>query len=331
MVYAEGEDERVLRAAQAVIDEKMAKPILIGRETVIAQRIEHLGLRMKPGVDVEVIEIIRDPRYHEYADGYRKLMRRRGVSPDYAATVVRTRSSVFAAMMVARGAADSMVCGTAGRYKSHFAHIIDIFGLKPGIKTAAAMNLLILEKGTFFVCDTFVNENPSSEQIADITLLAAEEVKRFGMEPKVALLSHSNFGSANSASALKMRAALELIEERAPELEIDGEMNSDAALSDEIRRHLQPDSRLRGQANLLVMPTLDAANIAFNMLKVLGDGLSVGPILLGAGRPAHVVSDTITVRGLINITALAVVDAQNDKLAGAANARAKFLADAMAP
>jgi len=328
VVYAEGEDERVLRAAQAVLDEKMAKPILIGRENVIAQRIEHLGLRMKPGVDVEVIEIIRDPRYHEYADGYRRLMRRRGVSPDYAATVVRTRSSVFAAMMVARGAADSLVCGTAGRYKSHFTHMIDIFGLKAGVKTAAAMNLLILEKGTFFVCDTFVNEDPTAEQISDIALLAAEEVKRFGMEPKVALLSHSNFGSANSASALKMRAALDLIEARAPELEVDGEMNSDAALSDEIRRHLQPESRLRGQANL---PTLDAANIAFNMLKVLGDGLSVGPILLGAGRPAHVVSDTITVRGLVNITALAVVDAQNDKSAAGANARAKFLAEAMAP
>jgi len=331
IVYAEGEDERVLRAAQAVLDENMAKPILIGRANVIAQRIEHLGLRMKPGTDIEVIEIIRDPRYHEYADGYRRLMRRRGVSPDYAATVVRTRSSVFGAMMVARGAADALVCGTAGRYHSHFEHIIDIFGKKPGVKTAGAMNLLILEKGTFFVTDTFINEDPTAEQVADIALLAAEEVKRFGMEPKVALLSHSNFGTADSASARKMRAALELLETRAPDLEVDGEMHADAALSEEIRRHIQPDSRLRGQANLLVMPTLDAANIAFNMLQVLGDGLSVGPILLGAGRPAHVVSESVTVRGLVNITALAVVDAQNDKNAAPANARAKFLAEAVAP
>ncbi|WP_142849727.1 NADP-dependent malic enzyme [Telmatospirillum sp. J64-1] len=311
VVYAEGEDERVLRCAQTAVDEGIVqRAILIGRRDVIEERIAKLGLRLRDGEDAEIVDVIRDPRYQDYTQTYRRLMRRRGVSPDYAATVVRTRPSVFAALLVKSGEADAMVCGSSGRYQSHFQHVTDVIGLRKGVKTAAAMNLLILEKGTFFVTDTYVNEEPDAAQVAEITVLAAEEVRRFGIEPKAALLSHSNFGSADSRSARKMREALAMIEENHPDLEVDGEMHSDAALSESIRSHIQPDSRLKGQANLLVMPTLDAANIAFNMLKILGDGLSVGPILLGAAAPVHIATPSVTVRGLLNLTALAVVDAQ---------------------
>ncbi len=313
VVFAEGEDERVLRAAQAAVDERLAFPILVGREEVILARMEKLGLRLSPGRDVEIVEIIRDPRYHTYADAYWRLMRRRGTSPEYAATVVRTRGSVFASLMVRRGDADAMVCGTSGRYASHLEHVMNVIGPKPGVKTAAAMSVLILPKGTFFITDTYVNAEPTPEELAEITLLAAEEVRRFGLEPKVALLSHSNFGSSDSPSARRMREALPLIEAADPTLEVEGEMHSDAALSEAIRNRIFPGGRLKGTANLLVMPTLDAANIAFNMLKVLGDGLPVGPILLGAAKPAHIVTPSITVRGLVNITALAAVGAQVER------------------
>ncbi|WP_404380627.1 NADP-dependent malic enzyme [Caenispirillum salinarum] len=312
IVYAEGEDERVLRAARTVIDEGMARPILIGRRDVIAERCKQMGLRLDLDEDVEVVEIIRDIRYHSYSDAYHRLMRRRGVSPDYARTIVRSRNTVFAALMVQRGEADGMICGSTGRYASHLQYIVDVLGVQPGVNTVAAMNLLILQKGTYFLTDTYVNPDPTADQLSEITLLAAEEVRRFGIEPKAALLSHSNFGSHDDASAAKMRRAVEAVWHRAPDLEVEGEMHSDAALSAIIRERIFPGSRLSGEANLLVMPNQDAANIAFNMLKVLGDGLNIGPILLGVAQPAHIVTPSVTVRGLVNMTALTVVDAQLD-------------------
>jgi malate dehydrogenase (oxaloacetate-decarboxylating)(NADP+) len=310
IAYAEGEDERVLRAAQTLVDEGLAKPILIGRREVIEQRISSMDLRLKADRDVEIVEIVRDPRYHHYADDYRRLMGRHGVTPDYAADIMRSRQTAFAAMMVRRGDADAVICGSHGRYANHLEHVMDVIGLEDGVDNPAALSVLILQKGTYFICDTYVNENPNAEQLAGFTRLACDAIRRFGMEPKVALLSHSNFGSSNSTSALKMRKALELLRRQAPDLEVDGEMHSDSALSEAIRSRIFPDSRLKGQANLLVMPTLDAANIAFNLIKVLGDGLSVGPILLGAAKPAYVVTPSITTRGLVNVSALAVVDAQ---------------------
>ncbi|AWK89596.1 NADP-dependent malic enzyme [Azospirillum thermophilum] len=312
VIYAEGEDERVLRAAQVAVDEAIARPILLGRPEVVERRIEQLGLRLVPGRDVEVVEPVRDPRCHDYADVYRQLMGRRGVSPTFAGTVVRAESTVFASLMVRRGAADAMICGTAGRYGDHHRHIRDLLGRRGDAPVSAAMTLLILGKGTYFLCDTHVNPDPTAAEIAEIAMLAAEKVRHFGIEPKLALLSHSNFGSSDSPSALKMRAACDLLRQRAPELEADGEMQAGAALCETVRDAALPNGRLRGQANLLVMPTLDAANIAFEMLKVLGDGLSVGPILLGVSAPAHIVTPAITTRGLVNITALAVVDAQMD-------------------
>ena len=311
VVYAEGEDERVLRAAQVAVDDGIAKPILIGRLEAIERNIAHLGLRIQPGKDVEVIEIIRDPRYHSYAEVYRKLMARRGVSPAHAAHVVRAQPTVFAALMVKRGQADAMICGTAGPYADHLGPVMDVIGLRPGIKVAAAMNMMILEKGAYFITDTYVNYDPSAEQMVEIVKLAVEEVRRFGVNPKVALLSHSNFGTRETPSALKMRRATEILTADLPDVELDGEMHADAALSEMIRKGVMPDSRLTGEANLLVMPTLDAANIAFNMLKVLADGQNVGPMFLGAARPVHIVTPSITTRGLVNMTAVSVVDAQN--------------------
>ncbi|WP_019644373.1 NADP-dependent malic enzyme [Novispirillum itersonii] len=310
VVFAEGEDERVLRAAQAALDEGVARPILIGRRAVIVERIADLGLRMRPDEDVEVVEIIRDPRYHHFSDAYWRLMRRRGVSPDHARVAVRASATIFAALMVRRGEAEAMICGTAGKYSGHLKQVKDVLGLRPGVSVCAAMNAVILEKGTFFITDTYVNHEPSAEELAAITTMAAEEVRRFGIEPKIAMLSHSNFGSDNSESAQRMRDALNLVWERAPDLEIEGEMHSDSALSADLRDRIFPGSRLKGEANLLVMPSADAANIAFNMVKVLGDGLNVGPILLGMAYPAHIVTPSITVRGLLNMTALAVVEAQ---------------------
>ena len=310
VVYAEGEDPRVLRCAQVVVDDGIAQPILLGRREAIARVIAEMGLRIVPGRDVEVIEPQRDLRYHSYAERYRQMMGRRGVSPAHALNVVRSQPTVFGALMVRRGEADALVCGTSGRYNDHFAHVMDVIGLRKGVTVAAAMNGLISQKGTHFICDTYVNPDPTAEQVAEIARLAAEQVRRFGIEPKVALLSHSNFGSADTPSARKMRSAFELVSAELPELEIDGEMHADAALSEALRRGVLPDSRLKGEANLLVLPTLDAANIAFNMLKILADAQNVGPMLLGAARPVHIVTPSVTTRGLVNMTAVAVVDAQ---------------------
>jgi malate dehydrogenase (oxaloacetate-decarboxylating)(NADP+) len=309
VVYAEGEDERVLRAVQVVVDEGLAKPVVIGRPQVVATRIEMLELRIRPGEDVELVNPDADVRYRDYWQSYYELMQRKGVSQDYAKQEMLRRMTLIAAMMVRRGEADAMICGTVGRYRTHLGYVRDVIGLRPGINTAAAMNMILHPQGTLFICDTYVNPDPTAEEIATMTILAAEEVSRFGITPKVALLSHSSFGTSDITTARKMRDALVLLQEQAPTLEVDGEMHGDAALSEDIRRSVFPGSRLRSRANLLVMPTLDAANIAFNLLKVLGDNVTVGPILLGVAKSAHILTPTATVRRIVNMTALAVVDA----------------------
>ncbi len=310
IVFAEGEDERVLRAAQAIVDDGLAKPILIGRPEVVNRRIERLGLRIRPGEDFELVDPQSDPRYNEYWTHYHRLMERRGVSAETARTMVRTRTTVIGALMVKRGEADALICGTAGRYERQLRHVLDVIGLRRGVRDPAALSVLIVPRGTFFLADTYVTPDPDAEQIAEMTLLAAEAVERFGIKPKVALLSHSSFGTADTPSARKMRAALALVVANRPDLEVEGEMHADAAFSEEIRARIFPNSRLKGQANLLILPDLDAANIAFNLVKVVADGLAVGPILIGVAQPAHILTASVTVRGIVNMTAVAVVEAQ---------------------
>ena len=310
LVYAEGEEERVLRAVQVVTEEGLAKPILIGRPEVVEQRIDRLGLPIRAGKDFELINPDSDPRYREYWTLYHRLTERKGVSVEYAKTEVRRRTTLIAALLVRQGEADAMIFGTYDQHHKHLRYIENVIGLRPGVNNFAAMNMLLHPKGTFFICDTYVNPDPTAEQLAEIAILAADEVSRFGMTPKVALLSHSSFGTADTPSAAKMRKTLRLLEKLAPKLEVEGEMHGDAAMSEDIRSRIFPNSRLRGAANLLVMPTVDAANIAFNLIKVLGDGITVGPILLGCARPCHILTPTATVRRIINMSALAVVDAQ---------------------
>ncbi len=310
IVYAEGEDERVLRAVQVVVDEGLAKPILIGRPSVIERRLEQLGLRMRAGRDYSLINPESDPRYRDYWTTYHRLTERKGVSQEYAKIEMRRRLTLIGAMMMYKGEADGMLCGTFGTHALHLQYIDQVIGLKPGVKHYAAMNALMLPDRTVFICDTYVTPDPSAENIAEMTILAAEEVRRFGIQPKVALLSASNFGSVDLPSARKMQAALAILREAAPELDVEGEMHGDAALSAEIRNKVFPNSRMKGEANLLIMPTMDAANIAFNLLKTsAGDGVTVGPILLGAARAVHIVTPSATVRRIVNMTALAVVDA----------------------
>jgi len=310
VVYAEGEDERVLRAVQVVVDEGLAKPILIGRPQVIEQRLEKLGLRVRPGNEFQLVNPDFDPRYRDYWTTYHQLTERRGVSPEYARIEMRRRQTLIGAMMMHKGEADALLCGTFGTHSMHLKFVDQVIGRRPGVSNYAAMNALMLPARTVFICDTYVNPDPNAEQIAEMTLLAAEEMRRFGIAPKVALLSASNFGSLECPSAAKMRDALKLISERAPELEIEGEMHGDAALSEEIRLRVFPRSRLRGEANLLVMPSLDAANIAFNLLKTAAGGnVTIGPMLLGAAGPVHIVTPSATVRRIVNMTALVVADA----------------------
>ena len=309
IVYAEGEEERVLRAVQVVIDEHLARPIVIGRPAVVEKRVAKFGLRMQAGVDFDLVNPESDPRYREYWEEYFRLTQRRGVSMQYAKIEMRRRLTLIGAMMIHRGEDDGMICGTFGTHALHLNYVDQVIGRRPGVQHFYAMNMLMLPKRTVFICDTYVNADPSAEQIAEMTVLAAEEVRRFGMVPKVALLSHSSFGTSDSPSASKMRRALGLIQQAAPELEVEGEMHGDAALSEPLRMASFPNSRLKGEANLLIMPTLDAANIAFNLLKTAaGDGITIGPILLGAAKPVHIVTASSTVRRIVNMTALTVVD-----------------------
>jgi malate dehydrogenase (oxaloacetate-decarboxylating)(NADP+) len=314
VVFCEGEDERVLRAAQVVVDEGLARPILVARPEVLNPRIEKYGLRIRPGRDFELVNPNSDPRFPDYWQEYYALVQRKGVSIEYAKREVTRRTTLIGALMVRRGDADAMICGTVAQFSVHLEYVANVIGRRKGINQLAAMNLLILPNRTLFLCDTYVNQDPSPEQIAEIAVLAAEEVQRFGLVPKVALLSHSNFGTSRAASAAKMSRAVEILGEIAPALEVEGEMHGDAALDESIRMRLFPNSRLKGEANLLIMPNLDAANIAFNLLKVtVGEGITIGPILLGAARPVHIVTPTATVRRLVNIAALASVDAASGK------------------
>ena len=311
VIYAEGEDERSLRAAQTVIEDGFAIPILVGRPSVIETRLQRFGLSIKPGKDFELINPEDDPRYRDYVQTYLEVAGRKGITPDAARSLVRTNSTVIAAVAVRRGDADAMICGLEGRFQSKLRILKDVIGLAPGVQELAAMSLMITNKGAFFIADTHVHDNPDAHQLVEIALRAATEVRRFGIEPKIALVSHSDFGSHDSASARKMREAARLLAERAPELEVDGEMQADTALSDIIREKVLPHSRLKGEANVLLMPNLDAANIAYQLTKVLADALPVGPILLGAAMPAHILPPSTTARGVVNMTAMAVVEAQN--------------------
>jgi malate dehydrogenase (oxaloacetate-decarboxylating)(NADP+) len=310
VAYADGEEPIVLRAVRSVIDNGLARPILIGRPEVIGSRIETLGLRLRPGDDFELVNPESDPRFQDYWTTYHAIMERRGVSPDTAKAIVRTRNSVIAALMVHRGEADALIAGIVGRYRVNLENVLDVIGLQPGIHHAASLGVLNTDQGVYFVCDTHVNTNPAAEQIAEIALMAAAKLRIFGIRPRVALISHSAFGSHQDKSASKMRRAMELLLEHDPELEVEGEMTADMALDESYRRHVFPSSRLRGPANLLVMPNLDSAHIAFNLARVISNSVTVGPILLGARRPAHVLTPSASARRVVNMTALAVVEAQ---------------------
>jgi len=310
VIYAEGEDERVLRAVQVIVEEGIARPILIGRPNVVEARMKRFGLSMEIGRHFELVNPEDDPRYRDYVASYVEAAGRKGITPDAARTLVRTNSTVIGALAVRRGDADALICGLEGRFQSRLKHIKDIIGLAPGVNEMAALSLVITSKGAYFLADTHVQFDPSAEQIADMTIACASHVRRFGMEPKIALLSHSDFGAADSRSALKMRAALACINERAPDLVVDGEMQADTALSQMLRDRVNPNSRLTGEANVLIMPNLDAANIAFQFTKMLADSLPVGPILIGPAKPAHILTPSVTARGIVNLTAIAVVEAQ---------------------
>ncbi len=311
VIYADGEDERVLRAAQTVSDEKIAFPILIGRPSVIEMRIKKMGLRLTAGQNIEIVNPEDDTRFTEAWTEYYKLKGRDGVTPTIAKSMVRKHNTLIGALLLRRGDADALLCGLTSKFDNQLSHVEDVIGLKPGVKTFAAMTVLMLPDQTLFICDTHVNEDPSAEQVADMTLQAAEEMRRFGIVPKIALVSHSNFGSRPSASSRKMAEARRLIAARAPGLEVDGEMHADAALSESIRRASYPDSTLTGSANLLITPNLDTGNVTYNLLKMTGShGVAMGPVLLGAARPVHILTTSSTARRVVNMTALAVVNAQ---------------------
>ena len=313
VVFTEGEEYKVLRAVQTIVDDNIAKPILIGREDVILNRIDKLGLRLKKDQDFELVNPNFDPRYKEYWTLYHDVMARKGVSPDTAKKMIRTSSTSIGAVMILRGEADAMICGLVGRYRKHLRNIRDIIGKHPNARTISSMTGLVTSRGTHFICDPYVNEAPDTEHIADMTILAAEEIKRFGLTPRIALLSHSDFGSHEGhPDIFKMRHATAIIKERAPDLVVDGEMNADTALSERIRSMIFPGSDLKGNANLLVMPNIDAANITHNTLKILGNGIVIGPLLLGTAHPAHILTPSATARGIVNATAIATVSAQNN-------------------
>ena len=310
VVYSEGEEPVVLRAVQSIVDNGLAHPILIGRPTVIQHRIEKFGLRIEPGKDFEIVNPEQDDRYWEYWTTYHAIMERRGISPDTAKTIIRTRNSVIAALMLHRNEADALIAGVVGRYRKVLEYVIDVIGKQEGANIIAAMGALNTPEGAYFICDTNVNSNPTAGEIAEITMMAAEKIRIFGIKPRIALLSHSSFGSYRDQSAQKMQEALGIIREQAPELEIEGEMTAEMALNEDYRKQLFPNSRLQGPANLLVAPNLDAAHIAFGLTRAISDAVGLGPILLGAGQPAHVLTPSSTARRIMNMTAIAVVDAQ---------------------
>ncbi|MEK9843650.1 NADP-dependent malic enzyme [Thalassospira sp.] len=309
VVYPEGESRRVLQACQVLVDDGVCHPVVIGRREVILDRIAELGLRLVPDEQIEIHDPDDNPHFEQDWQDFHNIMGRRGINPEYARSIVRTRPTVIAALMLRRGEVDAMLCGCQGGFLRHLRYVRNLVGLRKGVTDFSTVNMMIMKQGTFFLTDTYVSVDPTPEHVAETTIMAADVVKRFGITPKAALISHSNFGSHENKSACKMRDALQLIRTQAPDLEVEGEMHADAAISQPIRDRIFPHSMLKGSANLLVMPTLDAANISYNLVKMLGDGLPVGPILVGAAKSAHVVSPSITVRGIVNMTAIAVVDA----------------------
>lgn len=314
IVYAEGEDERVLRAVQVVVDEKLARPILVGRPAVLEQRIEKFGLRLKLGVHFDVINPDFDERYRDYWQSYHQMVMRKGVTEDLAKLAMRRRHTLIGAMMIHKGEADGMICGTYGTTQMHLDFIDQVLGKRAGAKVYAAMNFIITPERQLAMVDTHVNENPTAEQLAEITVLAAEEMERFGIKPRAALLSHSNFGSSNAASAVKMREALGLVQQKKPDLEVDGEMHGDTALDSKLRAKIMPQTTLSGDANLLVLPNIESANISYNLVKTAaGNGIAIGPVLLGCARAVHILTPSATVRRIVNMTALAVVDAVSQR------------------
>ena len=315
IAYAEGEDERVLRAVQIAVDEDLAKPILVGRTAVIEANIKKLGLRLQHGVNIEIVDQEQNPMYEEFWKDYYQTMQRKGTTVEYAQREARRRSTLIASLLVKFGKADGMLCGTYSSYNIHLDFVRNVIGLKEGMNNFFTLNALMLEDRNLFIADTYVNTNPTAEQLAEMTILAAEEVRRFGITPRVALLSHSSFGSDQTdLSAQKMREVYRILSEQAPELEVEGEMHGDAALDESIRQYAFPGSRFKGSANLLIMPNLDAANISFNLLKATsGNNVTIGPILLGAAKPVHILTPTATTRRLINMTALTVAEIQQQE------------------
>jgi malate dehydrogenase (oxaloacetate-decarboxylating)(NADP+) len=315
VLYAEGEEEHVLRAAQVVVDEDLAYPVLIGRTEIIEQRIERYGLRLRLGENCEAVNILSDPRYRDLVSEYFELTKRKGITFAIAREAMRTRPTLIGAMLLRRGETDAMLCGTNGVYAEHLRAVRDVIGTRPGVKLFAAMNMIMLPERQIFICDTQVNHNPTADQLAEITLLAADELRRFGLQPRIAMLSHSSFGSSESPNAQTVRDALAILDQTAPDLDIEGEMQGDAALSSRVLESAFSGARLTGNANLLVMPNLDAANIAHGLLRVaVSNGITVGPILLGAAKPVHIVDANTSVRRIVNMTALAAADAAAQRL-----------------
>jgi malate dehydrogenase (oxaloacetate-decarboxylating)(NADP+) len=321
VIYAEGEDERILRAVQTVVELEIAKPILIGRPEVIETRLRRFGLSIVPGKDFELVNPNDDPRYRDYVTTYLERAGRHGITPDAARALVRTNTTVIGAIAVQRGDADAMICGLEGRFNSRLRHIREIIGLAPGASDISSVCLMITNKGSLFLADTHVRRDPLASEVAEIALMCANHVRRFGLEPKIALVSHSDFGSDDTGTALKMREALDILLKRAPDLQVDGEMQADSALSQAMRDLVFPASRLKGEANVLVMPNLDAANIAYQMTKIMADALPVGPLLMGVAKPAHILTPSVTARGIVNMTAVSVVEAQGDQPVSAEAAR----------
>jgi len=311
IIFSEGEDERVLRAAQVLLEEGTGVPILIGRPQIIESRLKRFGLRIRPHADFAVVNPEDDPRYREYVDDYFALVGRMGINPEAARTIVRTNTTVIGALSVKRGEADALICGLEGRFDRHLRDVNQIIGKKKDVCAFSGLSLIISQRGATFFTDTFVTYNPTAEEVAESTILAAQEIRRFGITPKAALISHSNFGSRDSESARKMRDALQIVRDTAPDLEVDGEMQGGSALTESLRKRAMPDSTLSGEANLLVFPNLDAANISLGLVRTMTDALHVGPILLGTALPAHILSPTVTSRGVVNMAALAVVEASH--------------------